>query len=228
MATPMLCDYLRYILDFQAQIAGPLAEIDVFKPQRMKLCVKTAQPLPQIAPKHQERARRLIGFGGLVEIHVQASVTPVHGIPWEHAIDTQDFEHQCRRRWEAAQRETGLDLAARVHQPSSSRSHAFPAASLSDRIDGCDELGIRIEQQNQFRVEDFDALVHGCREAPVARVTDHPNRWAPADQISRGVTRSVVHHNNRKACAGIQAPSDDIRRVVSHDHHPSLIHARLT
>ncbi len=77
------------------------AKIDVFKPQRMKLCVKTAQPLPQIAPKHQERAGRLIGFGGLVEINVQASVTPIHGIPREHAVDAQDFENQSRRRRES-------------------------------------------------------------------------------------------------------------------------------
>jgi hypothetical protein len=53
---------------------GPLAEIHIFKPQGIKLCVKTAQPLPHFAPEHQERPGRLLGFGRLGKILVETSI----------------------------------------------------------------------------------------------------------------------------------------------------------
>jgi hypothetical protein len=92
MATPMAGNHLRDILDFQSQIPHPLAKIHVFEPHRMKVCVKTAQPLPHVAPEHQKRSRRLISFGGPVEIHVQTPIAAIHGIPRQQAIDAQDFE----------------------------------------------------------------------------------------------------------------------------------------
>jgi hypothetical protein len=49
-----------HILDAVARIQGPFAIIDILKPHRIKTLVEALQRFPDVAPGHQERARRLL------------------------------------------------------------------------------------------------------------------------------------------------------------------------
>jgi hypothetical protein len=105
---------VRDILYFQAQVAGSLAEIHIFKPNGIELCVKTAQPLPHLAPKHQERARRLLYFCALRKVHVETSVGSVERVPRDHPVDAEDLEAQRRRSGKTAQRKATLRLTVLI------------------------------------------------------------------------------------------------------------------
>src|SRR5579864_7640562 len=172
---------LRHILDFQSQIASPFAKIDVFEPERMKLCVKTAQPLPHVAAEEQKSAGRLVDFGRLAEIDVLASIAAIHGIARQHAIDSEDFEAQRRRRRKPAYSEAGLDLAGFVDEPSSSRAHPVASAGLSHWIDRRLEFRIRVEQKDQFRFQCGDSLVHSGGKTPVGGIADELYGWPLLD-----------------------------------------------
>ena len=74
VATPMARRNSRHIAYFKAQVTRPLTKVHVFKPQWMELCVKTAQPLPHFAPKHQESSRRLFDLAVVIHIAVQIQV----------------------------------------------------------------------------------------------------------------------------------------------------------
>ncbi len=116
VATLMSRCNFGHIANFKAQIAHALAEVHVFKPQWMELCVKTAQPLPHIAPEHQKGSGRLFGLRRSLQIQIQAAITPVHWIARKQTIDPKYLEHQRQRRGKAPQRETRLRFACLVHQ----------------------------------------------------------------------------------------------------------------
>jgi hypothetical protein len=106
----------RYIQDFQAKIARPFRKIHVLKPERTKLCVKSPQPMPHFAPEHEKRAGRLVAFGGLGKVDIQAPVTPVQRVGGEQVINAEHLECQRPGSGESPQRESSLNVAGLVNQ----------------------------------------------------------------------------------------------------------------
>src|SRR5260370_30511352 len=165
MTTPMTSNHLRYILDFQPQIARALGEIDICEPKWIEACVKTTQPLPHFAPEHQERAGRLLYFSGLGKIEIHTTVAAVDSVRGPQTIDAKHLEGQRGRSGEAAERESGLRNSMLIHQFSGRQSDALAGAGLRQRVDWRGPLDIRVEEQDQFCFQRRDALVLGCGKA---------------------------------------------------------------
>jgi hypothetical protein len=80
MPAPVLPRHRRDILDSEAGGGSPAAEIHVFEPDRAKVLIEAAQPLPNVSPEHEESPGWLLHRAGVVQIPVQAAITPVDGI----------------------------------------------------------------------------------------------------------------------------------------------------
>ena len=68
------------VANVEAVLTEPEAEVNVFKPYRMKLLVHAAEDIPNIAPYHEESAGWLLDIGGHGEIGVKATVVLVDGV----------------------------------------------------------------------------------------------------------------------------------------------------
>jgi hypothetical protein len=65
------------------------AKVHVFEPDWIKLLVETAQLFPDVAPHHQESARRLFNHCWLIEIAIQVPVPAVHRIRRPQPVDPE-------------------------------------------------------------------------------------------------------------------------------------------
>jgi hypothetical protein len=78
---------LRDILDPKAAFHGPVTEIDILKPDRMKPLIEPVQGFPYVAADHEKRTCRLFHRPRQVEIAVQIPVALVDGIGRPQTID---------------------------------------------------------------------------------------------------------------------------------------------
>jgi len=80
MPAPVLPRHRRDILDSVAGSGSPAAEIHVLEPNGAKVFIEAAQPLPNVSPEHEESPGWLLHRPGVVQIPVQAAITPVNGV----------------------------------------------------------------------------------------------------------------------------------------------------
>jgi hypothetical protein len=145
MATLVESRNLRDVLNLITLIASALTKIDVFEPDRIELCVKTAQPVPHFATEHQEGSRRLLGFSASGKVEVQATIPPIQRITRSQAIDAQDLENQRHRRRKTAGHVAGLHAAAIVPQFSARQSSALARTGGFQRFKRRFQLDIGIQ-----------------------------------------------------------------------------------
>jgi hypothetical protein len=67
----------------------PAAEIDVLKPDWVKLFVETAQLRPDVLAKHEESAGWLFHEARLIQVAIQVPVRPVDRVGGPQPIDPQ-------------------------------------------------------------------------------------------------------------------------------------------
>ena len=82
-------DRPRLVVHAVPTVAKPLAKVNVFEPDRVKLLIEPAKILPDFAAKHQKRAGGLLDLGRFVMVKTVATVVPVRWVMGPEAVDEQ-------------------------------------------------------------------------------------------------------------------------------------------
>ena len=126
---------LRQISCPVSQIQRTPAEIDIFKPNRMKAGIEAIELLPKIAAEQDEGPSRLFHVSGLGEVGIQVAVAPIDGVARKYAIQPENFACQRGRGGEAADGETALRLSALIHKLAGGDSHIGFLAGVDQGVD---------------------------------------------------------------------------------------------
>jgi hypothetical protein len=103
---------IRHIFSAESRSRRAAAEINVLKPDGMKLLIEAPDLLPNVAAKHQKRAGRLLHWTGLIDRTIKITIFAIDGIGGPQAVEAEKLENEHRRGRKPPNGETGLRAAS--------------------------------------------------------------------------------------------------------------------
>lgn len=125
-----------------------------------------------------------------------------------------------------ADRETGLKTAILIDELTPGESKTILQARALQRVNIRFQFNVRIEQQNQLRIELRDTLIYSTGETAVSRIPDKLHGSSSLHKLAGIILGRVIDYNNRPIEAGIQASFNNVARVVSDNHDAGSSHVK--
>jgi hypothetical protein len=209
---------LRSEAYLRARTYQGLAELYVLKPYRPIGFRQTANCYKRIAAEAKKGAGGLVDLLIPVKWQVQAAVAAVDRIARKQAVDAEHFQDQRGGRWKTAKNEATLGLAVVVEQKPPGGA---VVRGVHEMIEATLYGAIRVQEQNEVRIQLADPEIGAAGEAQIFRRSDPSHAVILRGSLSCPVLGGVIDDDDgavEMAKQRVDACGNLVGGIPGHDH----------